>query len=160
MNSVKKTRARESLDEKPSLHSRQPRRRPLADIKVDENTIVLSPREMVRKEFASRLQRVLRQKNWKQIDLARAAKIGRDSVNSYIRGRMLPSADKLEKIAKALRMEVQELMPSHVETLAERDNPPLEIRQSSDGSGKVWIKVNQQVTLDQASKIFDVLKAG
>lgn len=160
MVSVKKARPRETLGDAPSLHTRQPRRRPLADVKVDGDTIVLSPREMVRKEFASRLQRALRNKKWKQIDLARAAKIGRDSVNSYIRGRMLPSEDKLDKIAKALHMEKQELMPSHVETLAERDNPPLEIRQTTDGSGMVWIKVNQQVTLDQASKIFDVLKGG
>lgn len=158
MVSVKKARPRETLGDKPSLHTRQPRRRALADIKVDENTIVLSPREQVRKEFSTRLRRALHIKRWKQIDLAREAKIGRDSVNSYVRGRMLPSPDKLDKIAKALRMEPQELMPSHTETLAERDNPPLEIRQTTDGSGMVWIKVNQQVTLDQASKIFDVLK--
>lgn len=147
-----------SSGDRPSEPNAPLKRRPMADFLPDGGGLPLSPIELVRKEFATRLQRALQQRKWRQVDLACAAGIGRDSVNSYIRGRMLPGQDKLEKIAKALRMEPQELMPSRSKMLAERESPPLEIRQSSEGPGKVRIKVNQEMTLDQASRILDVLR--
>lgn len=152
-------RAQKAEQERPSKKYR----RPLADMKVTNDTIVLSPREIVRKEFSERLTKALRMKRWNQSELARRATqhctdgelVGRDAINSYIRGRILPTPSKLDAISKALNMEVHELMPSQVETLAERDNPPLELKGTADG--RFWLKINQPVTLSQASRVIEVL---
>lgn len=159
MNSVKKARNAITNVEGVTLHARQPRRRRMEDVKVDDNTVVHTPREIMRREFSSRLKRAIRQKNWRAIDLARAADIGRDSVSSYLRGRMLPSEETLNKIAKALRMDPSELMPSYAQTLSNFEKP-FEIWETHAGSGKMWIKINREVTAVQASKIIAVLTGG
>ena len=44
-----------------------------------------------RQEFARRLEHLLMQKAWRQVDLSRASGIGRDSISTYLKGKTVPS---------------------------------------------------------------------
>ena len=116
-------------------------------------------------EFAAKLQRALILKGWTQSELARRAadydtrkgsKIGRDSISHYIRGMNVPSPLVLEAIAKALGMKPQDLLPETTATVAEMENPPIDLRDL--GNGNVWLRVNQAVEWPIALKIMGMLK--
>lgn len=107
-----------------------------------------------KQDFGRRLLALIRDKNWNQAELARAAGLGRDSISTYIKGTVYPDPKNLKKIADALGTTPQALMPDGVSST---DLPILEIRQSSTEPDKVHIRVNRLVTVDQASKIFSIL---
>ena len=71
--------------------------------------INFSDRILTRAEFGKRLGNLIRKKGWSQSELARRAKIGRDSISQYVRGRSVPSPIFLEKICKALNTKPDEL---------------------------------------------------
>lgn len=104
-------------------------------------------------DFGRRISERMLKKNWNQSDLARAAGLGRDSISTYVRGMVLPDARNLKKLADALDCSPDDLMPS-----AERmpQDTIFEIRQTTDG--KILIKINKAVTLDQAAAIFEILR--
>jgi len=74
--------------------------------------------------FGKRLTDILRQKGWSQSDLAamiwerkrdsRGFMVAnkRDLISSYCKGEMLPSRENLQKIADALGMTTDELLPA------------------------------------------------
>lgn len=105
-------------------------------------------------DFGRRLLALIRDRNWNQAELARAAGLGRDSISTYIKGTVYPDPKNLKKIADALGTTPQALMP---EGASPTDLPILEIRQSSSEPDKVHIRVNRLVTVEQASKIFSIL---
>ena len=57
--------------------------------------------------------------NLKQEDLAKLANIDRTSISRYESGRQMPSAENLQKLAKALKCTVDELL------LAQQNQSPL-----------------------------------
>lgn len=107
-----------------------------------------------KQDFGRRLLALIRDRNWNQAELARAAGLGRDSISTYIKGTVYPDPKNLKKIADALGTTPQALMPDGVPST---DLPILEIRQSSTEPDKVHIRVNRLVTVEQASKIFSIL---
>ena len=107
-----------------------------------------------KQDFGRRLLALIRDRNWNQAELARAAGLGRDSISTYIKGTVYPDPKNLKKIADALGTTPQALMPDGVSST---DLPILEIRQSSTEPDKVHIRVNRLVTVEQASKIFSIL---
>jgi transcriptional regulator with XRE-family HTH domain len=77
-----------------------------------------------RKEFARRLQAALNAKKWSQSDLARATfgshvdkatgytvATGRDRISAYLQAKSLPEPKTAQKLADALGVKVDELMP-------------------------------------------------
>ena len=105
-------------------------------------------------DFGQRLASILQRKNWNQSDLARASGLGRDSISTYVRGMVFPDPKNLKKLADALGCSVSELVPGRD---PQPDNDAIfEIRQTSDG--RVFVKINQSVSLDQAAKIFSILR--
>ncbi len=123
-----------------------------------------APKDAVKIEFARRLQATLIKKGWRQSDLARetvkylpkGAKLGRDSISHYIRGKILPRALYLDAISKALGMPKDELVPTKGYSEAGDDNPPLDVRDLNDGNA--WLKINQAVSWSTAVKILEILK--
>ena len=113
----------------------------------------------IRREFAKRLQDAIHAKGWNQSELARRAndageeRVARDDISTYIRGKSMPGALKARAIAKALGMELNELIPSA--SSVDRDNPEFEIRQASEGH--VWLRVNKRVTWDQAQRVGEII---
>lgn len=105
--------------------------------------------------FGRNLKAALDTKSWNQSDLAKATGLGRDSISTYIRGLTMPDPKNIKKLADALDVVPQDLTSG---TAPERVSPALEITQST--AGKVFIRINQAVTFDQASRIMAILQEG
>jgi transcriptional regulator with XRE-family HTH domain len=114
--------------------------------------------DAVKADFGRRLQSLILERNWNQADLARAAGLGRDSISTYIRGQVFPDPKNLKKIADALGVTPQQIYPSSMSAAMETEIPTLEIRQSITEPDKVHIRVNRTVSLEQAAKIFDIIR--
>ncbi|WP_439392600.1 helix-turn-helix domain-containing protein [Bradyrhizobium sp. PMVTL-01] len=98
-------------------------------------------------------------KGWRQADLARQAGIPRNAVSVYIRAASLPTPANLEKLAKALDVKPEQLLPNYTESAIERDNPELEFRVSPADPSKAWLRINRLVHTSTAIKIFSLLDA-
>jgi transcriptional regulator with XRE-family HTH domain len=132
----------------------------------------LAPAPIARQEFARRLHKLMRAKNWNQSDLARVAfgttedargytvARGRDSISSYLRGTTIPDPKNRDKLAKALGVSPEELLPNGLFDAMEQEEPSLEIKQVVGHPGQAWLRVNQLVTFDQALKIAGILNDG
>jgi transcriptional regulator with XRE-family HTH domain len=119
---------------------------------------VVPPKMAIRLEFGRRLRAALQAKGWKQIDLANATDIGRDSISGYSRGRVLPDHDRLEQICKALGTTPEKLVPHYgVDEKTADLMPALEIKQAEE-AGMVWVRINQVLSLDQVSRIMAILQ--
>ena len=85
-----------------------------------------TPRHLTKQEFGRRIYSLMLKKGMRQSDLARAADLPRDSISVYIRGRSLPTPLSLQKLAGALGVKAEDLLPNHVETAIDADAPELE----------------------------------
>lgn len=116
-----------------------------------------APTKTSNAEFGRRIQSLMLERNWNQAELSRAAGLGRDSVSTYIRGKVFPDPKNLKLIADAFGMTPQQLMPSDMTSVMDAEVPALEIRQSAADPSKVHIRINRTVTVEQAGKIFAIL---
>jgi transcriptional regulator with XRE-family HTH domain len=96
-------------------------------------------------------------KGWNQSDLARSSGLGRDSISTYIRGQTFPEPKNLRKLADSLGTTTHELLPNSTLSAIESETPALEIRQAHGHLDRVFIRINQLVTLEQAARIFEIL---
>ncbi len=123
-----------------------------------------APKDTVKIEFARRLQAAMVAKGWRQSELARRAegylpggkKFGRDSISLYIRGKTLPGPVLLEALCKALDKTPEDLLPTRGMPHAGDANPPLDVKDLSDGN--VWLRINQAVPWGKALEIMRILK--
>ena len=104
-------------------------------------------------DFGRNLEARMHGKNWNQSDLARAAGVGRDSISTYIRGLVMPDPKNLVRLADALGCTVPDLLPERATELPEKAS--FELRQTDEG---VFVRINKPVTIEQAAKIFDILR--
>lgn len=104
-------------------------------------------------EFGQNIQSRLNAKNWNQSDLARATKLGRDSISTYIRGMVMPDPKNIAKLADALDCSVGDLLPDRAN---DDGKAVLEIKQLVDG--QVHVRINRPVSIEQAAAIFDILR--
>jgi transcriptional regulator with XRE-family HTH domain len=115
--------------------------------------------------FARRLHAALTKSGMSQSDLARAvwgrgidprgynvAK-NRDRIVHYLRGRALPSSDTLQKMAEALGMDPDELLPPAA-AIIDAENPSFSITVVGD---KALLTVNKLVPLDVALQVGTLL---
>lgn len=109
-------------------------------------------------EFGRRLHQLLLKKGMRQADLARAAGVKRDAISSYINGKALPEALNLRKIAEALGMEDQDLLPDTMRAAPDSGLVPLAIRTSASEPGRAWLTINQPVSTNVALKIAALLE--
>lgn len=115
---------------------------------------VQAPREALLGEISKRLQKLMDQKGWNQSDLARQAKIGRDSVSVYCRGRSAPGTKHLAAMARALGCDPSDICPAVHEASAPA---AMQVTQVIGEQGKVWVKLNRAVTMDQMIRIMQIL---
>ena len=123
-----------------------------------DGTIDLSKRVLQKQEFGNRLYTIMLERNMSQSDLARAAGLGRDSISTYVRGRSVPAPSSLQKLAKALNVDAEELYPNYSANAAAIDEPMLQFKQVNDGSGRMWLTVNMKIEMDKAVQIMKILK--
>lgn len=119
--------------------------------------------DMMRSEFARRLQARMDEKGWNQSELARNAtlqmpegKMGRDIVSAYIRAISLPGPKYLSALAKALGCKKTDLLPGRATSSGSRSLPDIDVRDAGDG--RAWLRVNQAVEWPLALKILGLLK--
>lgn len=124
-----------------------------------EDTSALGSRALTKDEFGRRLSALMMDKGWNQSDLARVAGLGRDSISTYVRGLTFPEPKNLRKLADALGTTPHDLLPNAVLNAIEKETPALEIRQAHGHTDRVFIRINQLVTLEQAAKIFEILRS-
>ena len=105
--------------------------------------------------FGRKLRAALEAKSWNQSDLAKATGLGRDSISTYIRGLTMPDPKNLKKLAEALELPVKDLMP---EGGGDAVSAAFEISQAS--TGRVFMRINQAVSFEQAARIMAILTEG
>lgn len=116
-----------------------------------------APRHLTRQEFARRLAKTILDRGWSQSDLARASGLGRDAISTYIRGRSLPGPTNLSKIANALSVGTDELLPNTTENAVDNDQMGFEMRAAAGHPDKVWVRLNRMLTLRQALAVAHIL---
>jgi transcriptional regulator with XRE-family HTH domain len=131
-----------------------------------------APRELSKIEFGRRLNQLLLERDWTQSDLARQAfgettdtrgyKVpkNREVISSIINGKSFPSPLNLRRIAKALGMEEDKLLPNVKKMAidAEKERPAFEFKVATGHPNEGWLQINQLVSYDTFVKIAALLK--
>lgn len=117
----------------------------------------LAPKHLTKEEFARRLYNQMLSKGWSQSEFARRADLPRDSISNYMRGQSLPTPQNLKKLAVALDVDSDALLPNHIETAIAQDAPDMEMKTSPGAPGKAWLRVNRLVTTGTALKVIELL---
>lgn len=107
--------------------------------------------------FARKVYQLMMKKGWRQSELARQSDLPRDAISVYIRAQSLPTPQNLKKLAKALGVEPDELLPAAL--LVDRDRVPVFEIKGTDRANFVILRVNQEVPLAVALKIAEMLNA-
>ena len=94
--------------------------------------------------------------NLSQSDLARSAGVGRDSISQYVRGRSLPSPKTAAKIAKALKVDIQELYPAskHYEDPQTGKGFSIIHLEDDPKMARVVINIDKKIPLATAQEMF------
>ena len=124
-----------------------------------DSTVDLSQKVLTKQEFGKRLFALMMKKGMNQSDLARAAKLGRDSISTYVRGRSAPSPQNLDKLCAALSVAPDELYPNYAANAAAIEEPVLQLKQVNDGTDKMWLHINMKVDAQKAIEVMQILKS-
>lgn len=117
----------------------------------------LTPRALTKQEFGRRLHNMILERNWNQSDLARAAGLGRDSISTYVAGKTFPTPRALERLAEALQVDKNDLLPNAMMAAMDDEHPAVELKQASGHPGKAWLKVNRAMSFSTAAAIIDII---
>lgn len=118
----------------------------------------LTPKHLTKQEFGKRLYNLMLRKGWHQSELARQSGLPRDSISVYMRGRSLPTPLSLAALAEALDVKAEDLLPNHIESAIDEDNPSMELKVSPGAPNQAWIRVNRLVSTSTALKIMQLLE--
>ena len=125
---------------------------------IDTPEPATMPEHLTKQQFGRRLFSLMMAKGWRQSELARQADLPRDSISTYVRGRSLPTPHNLARLSKALGVKPEALLPNHVESAIDNDNPSFEMRASPNAPNVVWLRVNRAVSLSTAVKIAELIQ--
>ncbi len=118
----------------------------------------LTPKHLTRQEFAKRLYRLMLEKGWNQSELGRQSGLPRDAISGYIRAKTTPTPLNLQALATALDLKPEELLPNHIESAIEADDPAFEMRASGAKPGMSWLRVNRLVSTSTAIAVASLLE--
>ncbi|MBL4766332.1 MAG: helix-turn-helix transcriptional regulator [Rhodobacteraceae bacterium] len=111
-----------------------------------------------RRDFGKKLFDAMTLKGWNQSELARRTNIGRDSISQYINGKVTPNRTTAVKLADVLGVALSDLQPDTNHWLYAPSQTALEIKMMEGSPDRVILKVNQEVSLDVATKIMQLLR--
>lgn len=129
------------------------------DVQPEAPGDTLAPRHLSKQEFGRRLYRMLLDRGWRQSELARRAGIQRDSVSVYVRGRSFPTPLNLAKMAAALGVKPEDILPNQTESAIAEDEPDFELKVSPGDPTRAWVRLNRLVSLDTAVQIAALVQA-
>lgn len=117
-----------------------------------------SPKHLTKQQFGQRVYEAMLERGWNQSELARQADLPRDSISVYIRGRSLPSALNLQKLAKALDVEPSDLLPSRTMNPIDHDFPSIQLQVSTRSPDTAFLRINRIVPLKTAIRVVSMLE--
>jgi transcriptional regulator with XRE-family HTH domain len=79
-------------------------------------------KQSAKEEFCHRLNKLMRKKRWSQSEFARRAGLPRNAISVYLRGASLPNSNSLAKLAQALGVDADTLLPTKLENGIDRNN--------------------------------------
>jgi transcriptional regulator with XRE-family HTH domain len=106
--------------------------------------------------FGKHLHRLMVAKGMKQSDLARAVGMARNNISTYITGKSFPSRDSLEKLALALGISADELLPEH-DIRPVRGQVKAEIMMHSLPDGMAFLSFRRRLPMAIALRVLDLL---
>ena len=115
------------------------------------------PKHLTRQEFGRKLYNEILKRNWSQSDLARKAGLPRDSISTYVRGKVLPTPLSLQKLADALGMEPHEVLPNAVENAMDEDQPAMSLNVSHNKPNQAWLRINRMVPTHIGAEVIRML---
>lgn len=110
----------------------------------------------MRNAFSLKLEQMMREKGWRQADLARASGLARDNISRYIRGASDPAPDNLQILAKVFGVSIEELMPPKVDPSSEASSEQISFEPGGDSA---WVRINRAVKVTTALEIQKLLRA-
>lgn len=116
----------------------------------------LAPTHLKKQSFGRRLYHLMLERGWHQSELARRAGIPRDAVSIYVRGKSFPTPKNLAALALAFGMKETDLLPNHVESAIDEDNPAFDLKVSPSAPTVAWIRANRLVSLATAVRIAEL----
>jgi transcriptional regulator with XRE-family HTH domain len=106
----------------------------------------------LKQRLSSSIRRLLAQRGWSQSELARYAGVGSDNISRYLRGKYVPNAKHLGKIADAFGVVVSDLYGEQ-----EQNDYVVEFKVLRDDPALSLIRVNQIVPTEIAVQILALL---
>jgi transcriptional regulator with XRE-family HTH domain len=99
------------------------------------------------------------EKGFHHAELARRADLPRNNISTYINGRSYPTEQSLAKLAKALGVSAEDILPNRTE-LAIRGEaiPDVSMKSSIADPGKSWLIINRLVSTKLAAEIMTKLE--
>lgn len=111
----------------------------------------------LRRIFRERVKELLLDKGWNQSELARRADVGRDQISTYLRDnpRSLPTPSTLVKIARALGVSTNELLPTAGDLNPARAQPLEVLGQDETG---YRVRINIPLPLQALSELMQLVQ--
>lgn len=139
--------------------ARKTRAHIVSDVQPELPGAEMAPRHLTKQEFGRRLHHMLLERGWRQSELARRAGIQRDSVSVYVRGRSFPTPLNLQKMAKALGLRPEDILPNQLESAIAEDEPDFELKVSPGDAKQAWVRLNRLMSLETAVQIATLVQA-
>lgn len=130
---------------------------PNADKAVDNTADELSVRVLRKHEFSKRLVSLMEKKMVRQSDVARATKVGRDSISNYVRGRTVPTPTALGRLSKYFNVSAEELYPNYAQQAMQREQPAYDFKQVAGETNVTWVQINMRLTSKKAAEIMAII---
>lgn len=70
----------------------------------------------------------------------------------------MPSPKGLKKLAVALGVEVEELLPNSFEAALDNEIPAIELKMSQSDPETAWLRVNRAVSMETALQVLELIK--
>jgi transcriptional regulator with XRE-family HTH domain len=107
--------------------------------------------------IAGRIAEMRRDRGWSQAELARRAGLNRNVVNTTENESSFPTRENLERMARALSVELSKITDVYVEEAHHRAPAALNITEAKNRPGFAWIQVNRLVRSTTALKIYQLI---
>lgn len=117
----------------------------------------IASQRLNRQEFGRRLDALRIKRGWTQSELGRHAGIARGSISEYINGRAYPTTLNLKRLANALGVGEEELLPNVTLDAARAGESSIVFSVNPGDPRRGYLKVEQMVTVDKGIRILAIL---
>jgi transcriptional regulator with XRE-family HTH domain len=121
------------------------------------NVVPLTPKHLRKQDFGRRLYSLMMGKGWSQADLARASGLQRASISSYINGQSFPDPKNLQRLAVALGVDAERLLPNQFQQRVDTEQGGVVLTISTEDPSRAWLRVDREVPAELGAQIVVML---